>query len=141
MHLDLPLVWCHSMTSPHFGGGCKCERREMQPPGQLCQQKRVPKQKWRPSSQVSSQVAKQCRLPYVFHKKRHPKTLHNSRHLFDTCGYRIHFYVETEPAFYFLHSFINFCTYVHTRIMISKGMVSKGQYSKFGPVKGFQYSF
>ena len=25
--------------------------------------------------------------------------------------------------------------------MISKGMVSKGQYSKFGPVKGFQYSF
>ena len=29
----------------------------------------------------------------------------------------------------------------HTRIMISKGMVSKGQYSKFGTVKGFQYSF
>ena len=28
-----------------------------------------------------------------------------------------------------------------TRIMISKGLVSKGQYSKFGPVKGFQYSF
>ena len=28
-----------------------------------------------------------------------------------------------------------------TRIMISKGMVSKGQYSKFGTVKGFQYSF
>ena len=27
------------------------------------------------------------------------------------------------------------------RIMISKGLVSKDQYSKFGPVKGFQYSF
>ena len=25
--------------------------------------------------------------------------------------------------------------------MISKGLVSKGQYSKFGPFKGFQYSF
>ena len=25
--------------------------------------------------------------------------------------------------------------------MISKGMVSKGQYSKFGTVKGFKYSF
>ena len=24
--------------------------------------------------------------------------------------------------------------------MISKGLVSKGQYSKFGPVKGFQHS-
>ena len=31
--------------------------------------------------------------------------------------------------------------FIHTRIMISKGMVSKGQYSKFGTVKGFQYSF
>ena len=29
----------------------------------------------------------------------------------------------------------------NTHIMISKGMVSKGQYSKFGTVKGFQYSF
>ena len=29
----------------------------------------------------------------------------------------------------------------HTRIMISKGMVSKGQYSNFGPGKGFEYSF
>ena len=28
-----------------------------------------------------------------------------------------------------------------TRIMISKGMVSKGQYSNFGPGKGFEYSF
>ena len=28
-----------------------------------------------------------------------------------------------------------------TRIMISKGMVSKGQYSKIVTVKGFQYSF
>jgi len=25
--------------------------------------------------------------------------------------------------------------------MISKGMVSKGKYSKFGTVKGFKYSF
>ena len=27
-----------------------------------------------------------------------------------------------------------------TRIMISKGIVSKGRYSNFGPVKGHQYS-
>ena len=34
-----------------------------------------------------------------------------------------------------------FSKFTDTRIMISKGMVSKGQYSKFGTVKGFQYSF
>ena len=39
--------------------------------------------------------------------------------------------LKTNPT-YFLNT---------RRIMISKGLVSKGQYSKFGPVKGFQYSF
>ena len=62
-----------------------------------------------PSKGCLAQVPKQCRLPYVFHKKRHPKykqqrallvhqrktehfiakaffaTFHTSTHLFDTC--------------------------------------------------------
>ena len=31
--------------------------------------------------------------------------------------------------------------FICTRIMISKGMVSKGQSTQIGPGKGFQYSF
>ena len=46
-------------------------------------------------------------------------------------------FIPRVDAFYFKES----CYCWITRIMISKGMDSKGQYSNFGPGKGFEYSF
>ena len=62
-------------------------------------------------------------------------------HVYSLKGVLMHVGADANHGHYIAHIQVRTSYRTYTRIMISKGLVSKGQYSKFGPVKGFQYSF